>query len=209
MGCPQRLLPAMLRLMRRLTPTTTRLLAAVAAAALLPAAAGCGEAAPPSIGSTAMSVTGDRVAIAIRVDNPGALPIHVYAEPERILYDQSTRTLRLVMHQTLRDADLTGVATSSADLHFSQLRSITVPAGLAAVVHVDLAATLSHLVFPSSTGEVSFEGWPIHQARQVDIELGWSDSPLAISDGRGKSAADLRREILSLESGVLTATLTR
>ena len=191
----------MLRLMRPL--------AAVLAVAVAAAAAGCGESPPPSIGSATMSVSGDRVAIAIRVDNPGTLPIHVYAEPGRILYDQATRTLRLVMHQTLRDADLTGVATSSADLHFSQPRSITVPAGLAAVVHVDLAATLSHLVFPSSTGEVSFEGWPIDQARQVDIELGWSDAPLAISDGRGKSAADLRREMLTLERGVLTATLTR
>lgn len=203
----------MLRPMRRLMPTAARFVAAAAAVlvAVVAAAtaAGCSEAPPPSIGATSMSVTGDRVAIAIRVDNPGALPLHVYAEPERIFYDQSTRTLRLVMHQTLRDADLTGVVTSSADLHFSQLRSITVPAGLSAVVHVDLAATLNHLVFPSSTGEVAFEGWPIHQARQVDIELGWSDAPLAISDGRGKSAADLRREMLGLESGVLTATLTR
>ncbi|MCC6997923.1 MAG: hypothetical protein IT370_25130 [Deltaproteobacteria bacterium] len=192
--------------MRRLLPLTSKV---VTAAVLVLALSSCGESTPPRIGSVTMAVSGDRVAIAIRVDNPGALPLHVYAEPERILYDQDTRTLRLVMHQTLRDADLTGVATSSADLHFSQLRSITVPAGLAAVVHVDLAATLNHLVFPGSTGKVTFEGWPIHQARQVDIELGWSDTPLAISDGHGKSASDLRRELLTLERGVLTATLTR
>ena len=126
-----------------------------------------------------MNEVDDGFELAIRLHNPLDRAIHYIADVRAMIFDPLTRHLRLQLSDQGREMPPGGIAMEP--------RFRMVDPKSDAIVMIRLPKTIVKLsAVPSPTGEVTFEEHAIEEADEIEIEIGWADTPY-YKDPREKS----------------------
>lgn len=128
-----------------------------------------------------MTEVEDRVELAVRLRNPLDRAIHCIADVRGVIFEPATRRLRVQLSDQGREIPPGGVLmlprTRTIDPHSEAVMKVRLPKTI-----VKLASA------PSPTGEVVFEEHAIADAVEIELDIGWSDTPF-YPDPREKSRA--------------------
>ena len=126
-----------------------------------------------------MSETQDGVELSVRIRNPLNRAIHYIADVRGILFDPATRRLRVQLSDQGREVVPGGLMILP--------RFRTVDPNSETVMTVRLPKTIVKLAgTPSPSGDVLFEEHAISDANEIELDIGWSDTPF-YPDPREKS----------------------
>jgi hypothetical protein len=131
------------------------------------------EAAPES-----MVEIDDGFELSVRLRNPLDRAVHYIADVRAMIFDPATRRLRVQLSDQGRELPPGGIAVQP------QIRTID-PHG-EALATVRLPKTIVKLAQTPSPGEVRFEEHAIADAVEIELEIGWADTPY-YPDPRDKS----------------------
>lgn len=127
---------------------------------------------PPKLeGSVeAMAEADDAVVLTVKLRNPQNRALHYIADPRGIIYDPATRRLRVQLSDQGRGPIPGGMVVEprirSVDPNSEASLTVRLPKTI-----VKLAAT------PSPAGDTLFEEHALTEADQIQVEIGWSDTP--------------------------------
>ena len=117
-----------------------------------------------------MAETKDGVELSVRIRNPLNRAIHYIADVRGILFDPATRRLRVQLSDQGRELLPGGLMIlprfRTVDPNSETVMTVTLPKTI-----VKLAET------PSPTGDVLFEEHTIADANEIELDIGWSDTP--------------------------------
>ncbi len=117
--------------------------------------------------------------LAIRLENTTDRTIHYIADVRGLIFDAATGRLRVQLSDKGRRLPPGGIAV------LPRLRMVEPHSQ--AVVTVRLPRTIVKLTAaPSATGEPTFEEHALADASDIDVEIGWADTPY-YSDTRERS----------------------
>ena len=117
-----------------------------------------------------MRETEDSVEIAVRLRNPLDRPVHYIADVRGILFDPATRRLRVQLSDQGREL-VPGLASMEPQFR-------TVDPESEAVATIRLPKTIVKLAETQSPeGDVLFEEHAIADADEIELEIGWADTP--------------------------------
>ncbi|MGH9968516.1 MAG: hypothetical protein ACREBG_11905 [Pyrinomonadaceae bacterium] len=123
----------------------------------------------------------DGFELAVRLRNPIDRPIHYISDVRAMIFDPATRRLRVQLSDQGRAIPPGGV------LMLPRFRTIDPQSE--ALVNVRLPKTIVKLAETQSPGgEVLFEEHAVADADEIELEIGWSDTPF-YPDPRDKSRA--------------------
>ena len=126
-----------------------------------------------------MAETTDGVELSVRIRNPLNRAIHYIADVRGILFDPATRRLRVQLSDQGRELVPGGLMILP--------RFRTVDPNSETVMTVRLPKTIVKLAEATSpTGDVLFEEHTIANANEIELDIGWSDTPF-YPDPREKS----------------------
>jgi hypothetical protein len=124
--------------------------------------------------------TDDAFELSVRLRNPLDRAVHYVADVRAMIFDPVTRRLRVQLSDQGRELLPGGIAVQP------QIRTID-PHG-EVVATVRLPKTIVKLAQPSPQGELRFEEHAIADAAEIELEIGWADTPY-YADPREKSQA--------------------
>jgi hypothetical protein len=128
-----------------------------------------------------MSAIRDGVELAVRLRNPLSRAIHYIADVRGMIFDSATGRLRVQLSDRGRELPPGGTAMQP------QFRAVD--PGSEAMARIKLPKTIMRLSpTPSPTGEVTFEEFAVADATEIDVEIGWADTPY-YRDPRERAAA--------------------
>jgi hypothetical protein len=158
-----------------------------------------------TLSSVRGQVDDDAIVISVELTNSSDRALHAYRDARRVLYDPATGTLRVGL--TDRGADTTGNAGSFVLPDF-----VAVDPHGSTTIELRLPRVLTRISGVSAQGAPVIERVPIHEATEVTIEVGWSDTPF-YADARPSrpEGAHPAAQLRAWESGLATgrAPLTR
>jgi hypothetical protein len=140
---------------------------------------------PPEIrGSVeSMAEVDDGAELTVRLRNPLDRAIHYIADVRAMIFDPTTRRLRVQLSDQGREMPPGGIAMEP------QFRTIDPQSE--ALLNVRLPKTIVKLTdAPSPTGEVMFEEHAIADAEEIELEIGWADTPY-YSDPRDRARGEV------------------
>ena len=138
----------------------------------------------------------DGIELTLRLNNPLERAIHYIADVRAIIFDPTTRRFRVRLSDQGREIIPGGMAM--------QPRFNVIDPHSESVIKVRLPKTIVKLTdTPSPTGEIRFEEHAIGDANEIELEIGWADTPY-YNDPRDKSQ-DIS-PILSWEQQTLRVT---
>jgi hypothetical protein len=139
------------------------------------------EPSKPEASVTSMKETDKTFEITVRVRNPLDRAIHYIAEVRAMVFDPATRRLRVQLSDQGRETPLGGM--------FKLPRIRQVDPQSEAAISLPLPKTIVKLAATTTPGtEVAFEEHAISDADQIELEIGWSDTPF-YADPREASRA--------------------
>ncbi|MGH9970754.1 MAG: hypothetical protein ACREBG_23590 [Pyrinomonadaceae bacterium] len=128
-----------------------------------------------------MTEADDGVELTVRLRNPLDRALHYIADVRGMIFDPATRRLRVQLSDQGRELPPGGV------LMLPRFR--TIDPHSEAVMKVRLPKTILKLAStPSPTGEVVFQEHAVADADEIELDIGWSDTPF-YPDPRDKSRA--------------------
>ncbi len=136
---------------------------------------------PPRLEGSIESMTevDDGLELAVRLRNPHDRAIHYIADVRSLIFDTTTRRLRVQLSERGLEMPPGGISMEP------QFRRIDPQSESA--IKVRLPKTIVRLAsVPSPTGDVAFEEHAIADAEGIDLEIGWADTPY-YRDPRDKS----------------------
>lgn len=126
-----------------------------------------------------MTKTQDGVELSVRIRNPLNRAIHYIADVRGILFEPATRRLRVQLSDKGRELVPGGLMMLP--------RFRTVDPNSETVMTVSLPKTIVKLANePLPGGDIRFEEHTIADASQIELDIGWSDTPF-YPDPREKS----------------------
>lgn len=127
---------------------------------------------PPNLQGSieAMTEIKDGVELSVRIRNPLNRAIHYIADVRGLIFDPATRRLRVQLSDQGRELVPGGVMIlprfRTVDPNSETLMTVRLPKTI-----VKLAGT------PTPDGEVRFEEHAIADADEIELDIGWSDTP--------------------------------
>lgn len=158
-----------------------------------------GERPPVEAKVESVRETEDGLEVEVRIFNPLDRPIHYVADVRAIVFDPATRRLRVQLSDRGREPLPGGLAVQprirAIEPQSDVLASIRLPRTI-----VKLAEALS------PEGEVLFEEHTLTDAEEIELEIGWADTPY-YDDPREKGQKG--PPIASWEQDEVRTTFTR
>ena len=158
-----------------------------------------------TLGSVKARVTDEAIVLTIELVNDTDRTLHAYREARRVQYDEASGTLRVGL--TDREASANGTSGS-----FVLPRMASVDPHGTATIEVRLPRVITRIGGVTAQGAPLIERVPIHEAGEVLIELGWSDTPF-YKDPRtaARRKAHPAKQLARWERGLATgrAKMTR
>jgi hypothetical protein len=114
---------------------------------------------------------GESIVVRLELTNNSDRTLHAYRVARKVLYDPATGTLQVGL--TDREADSTTEDASTFVL--PEFTSID-PHG-STTIELQLPRVLTRIGGVSAQGAPVIERVPIHEATEVMVEVGWSDTP--------------------------------
>lgn len=152
-----------------------------------------------TLGSLRADVEDEEIVVRVELTNDSDRTMHTYREVRRVLYDATTGTLRVGL--TDRGADTSGVASSFVLPGFSAVD----PHG-STTIELRLPRVLTRIGGVTPQGAPVIERVPIHEATEVLVEVGWSDTPFYRDPRRVRADnAHPAAQLVSWERGLATA----
>ncbi len=144
-------------------------------------------------------VEADAIAVRVELANESDRTVHAYRQSRRLLYDDATRTLRVGL--TDRHADASSDASTFVLPQFTAVD----PHGTTAI-ELRLPRVLTRIAGANDQGAPVIERFRIDEADDVEVEVGWSDTPF-YRDPRPKPAAEAHpaAQLRTWELGLATA----
>jgi hypothetical protein len=128
------------------------------------------EPASPQASVEEMSELEDAFELAVRIRNPLDRAIHYISDVRGVIFDPATRRVRVKLSEQGMDLPPGGIAMEP--------RFRRIDPHSEAVVTVRLPKTIVKLAeAPSADNDVRFEEHTIAEADQIDLDIGWSDTP--------------------------------
>jgi hypothetical protein len=127
---------------------------------------------PPGLrGSVeSMAEVDDAMELTVRLRNPLDRALHYISDVRAMIFDPATRRLRVQLSDQGREMPPGGVAMEP------RFRAIDPQSE--SLINVRLPKTIVKLTdTPSPTGEVVFEEHAIADAQEIELEIGWADTP--------------------------------
>jgi hypothetical protein len=145
-----------------------------------------------------MTEVDDGVELTVRLRNPLDRAIHYISDVRGMLFDPATQHLRVQLSDRGREMPPGGIAMEP--------RFRLIDPQSEALVRVRLPKSIVKLAdVPSPTGEVVFEEHVITDADEIELEIGWADTPY-YTDPRDKARG--ASPISSWEQESLRVTFT-
>jgi hypothetical protein len=123
-----------------------------------------------ALGSVEARVEDEAIVVRAELKNDSDRTIHAYRQARRVLYDPATQTLQVGL--TDRAADSTEEGGS-----FVLPELTTVDPHGSTMIELRLPRVLTRIGGVSAQGAPVIERVPIHEAAEVVLEVGWSDTP--------------------------------
>jgi hypothetical protein len=124
----------------------------------------------PEASVTSMKEVEKAVELTVRVRNPSNRAIHYIADVRAIVFDPATRRLRVQLSDQGRETPPGGMIVLP--------RIRRVDPNSEAAISVRLPKTIVKLAAAATPGgEVAFEEHSITDADQIELDIGWSDTP--------------------------------
>jgi hypothetical protein len=141
----------------------------------------------------------DAIAVRVELTNESDRTVHAYRQSRRLLYDDATRTLRVGL--TDRHADTSSGASTFVLPEFTAVD----PHGTT-TIELRLPRVLTRIAGANEQGAPIIERFRIDEADDVEVEVGWSDTPF-YRDTRPKLAEDAHpaAQLRRWERGLATA----
>jgi hypothetical protein len=134
----------------------------------------------------------------VRVANGTAHAAYIYSEYLGTELDESTHLLTLTMHEVPQPP--TG---SSADCHVRIPKITSIPA----LTTIDLDVRMPAVTSESDPSSRGIKKHVLTTAARIDVELGWSDRPMALTpDQKSLCVFDAQTALRSIERGVASGT---
>lgn len=133
----------------------------------------------PELRTVELHDDGTNVIVSMEVSNPSSRTLHAYATPRKVQYDEATQSLKLYLSDRNPNPNLTGgmnVLPGFTSVDPSGKTTIT----------VKLPRFLSQLVPGAVAGKAEWKRLPIHEAKNVEVEIAYNDTPF-YADPRQKS----------------------
>ena len=128
------------------------------------------EPSKPEASVTSMKETDKTFEITVRVRNPLNRAIHYIADVRAMVFDPTSRRLRVQLSDQGREIPPGGM--------FKLPRIRRVDPDSEAALSLSLPKTIVKLAATTTPGnEVSFEEHAISDADQIELDIGWSDTP--------------------------------
>jgi len=128
------------------------------------------EPASPQASAEEISELDDAFELAVRIRNPLDRAIHYISDVRGVIFDPASRRVRVKLSEQGMDLPPGGIAMEP--------RFRKIDPHSEAVVKVRLPKTIVKLAGePSADNEVTFEEHAIADADQIDLDIGWSDTP--------------------------------
>jgi hypothetical protein len=128
-----------------------------------------------------MTAVRDGVELEVRLRNPLGRAIHYIADVRGMVFDAATGRLHVQLSDRGREMPPGGTAMQP------QFRSVD--PGSEAMARIRLPKTIVRLsATPAPSGEVTFEEFAVADATDIDVEIGWADTPF-YRDPRERAAA--------------------
>jgi hypothetical protein len=127
---------------------------------------------PPELrGSVeSMAEVDDGAELTVRLRNPLDRAIHYISDVRAIVFDPTTRRLRVQLSDQGQEIVPGGIAMEPRfrmiDPHSEALFNVRLPKTIVKLTDA-----------PSPTGEVMFEEHAIADAEEIELEIGWADTP--------------------------------
>lgn len=141
------------------------------------------------------ATTGQRgLVVQLVLRNDADRTMYAYARPRRIQYDAASQTLRLVLHDRNPEPLI--------DRHLKRPPIVELTAGTSTEMTVTAPAVLRRLRSREETGggPAQVEIIRTDQARTVDVEIGYADTPFYPREGDVPMGAQLREWTTSVLS---------
>jgi hypothetical protein len=150
-----------------------------------------------TLGSVNAQVEDEAIVVLIELTNDSDRTIHAYRQARRVLYDPATTTLQVGL--TDRAADTTRDASAFVLPEFTAVD----PHG-STTIELRLPRILTRIGGVSAEGAPLIERVPIHEAKQVVLEVGWSDTPFYEDPRALPAKAHPARQLSNWERGLAT-----
>lgn len=142
----------------------------------------------------------ERLAIEVAVTNPSQRTLHVHATPRRVQYDPATRVLAVELTDENLPTD-----TLSAVRPLPRFKAVDPDA--TTTLRIQLPRVMHRLSGDAPDGLPVIETLPIHEADEIEVRIGWSDTPFYPDPRERKAEADT--DIAKWQKGLATARTQR
>lgn len=150
-----------------------------------------------AIGSVRAEVTDEAIVVRVELSNDSDRTLHAYRDARSVRYDAATGLLRVGL------TDRAGEPTQASTYVLPGFTAIDPHSST--TIDVRLPAVLTRISGVNAQGAPVIERVPIHEATEVVVEVGWSDSPFYRDTRVSPEGAHPARQLVNWERGLATA----